>query len=212
MPDVRKKGKPYIWVTWLTKLMSGEDKCWWRSWYKAHYKYDKVPESADRKAFLEEWTKKHDAMVDARVAVLKEQGHVVKVEDEGEFTFEGRAAIVAGKPDVVGMMPARADVYDQKSGKRRKSDQEQVRIYMLALPQTWLPEGIELRGFVEYQDGLVEVPPLTDVDRARIKNAVERVAGDEAPARVPSANECKYCEIANCPDRITKSTGRTELF
>jgi len=33
---------PYIWVTWLTKLMAGEAQCEWASWFKAHHKYDKL--------------------------------------------------------------------------------------------------------------------------------------------------------------------------
>ena len=31
---------PYIWVTWLTKLLAGEAQCDWASWFKAHNKYD----------------------------------------------------------------------------------------------------------------------------------------------------------------------------
>ena len=28
---------PYIWATWLTKLLTGENSCEWAVWFKAHY-------------------------------------------------------------------------------------------------------------------------------------------------------------------------------
>ncbi|HET8773953.1 MAG TPA: PD-(D/E)XK nuclease family protein, partial [Thermoanaerobaculia bacterium] len=162
--------------------------------------------------FLDEWTEKHDAMVEARTKELKARGLVTRTEDEGEFKLEGRLATLAGKPDVVGLDDAgQAEVYDQKSGKRRKSDKEQVRIYMFALPLTWLGDR-PIRGYVEYKDGLAPVEPLTDADRRRIADAVAKVAGEEAPERVPSAAECRYCKIANCPDRVTESKGSTDAF
>ena len=45
------RDSPYIWVTWLTKLLVGENYCEWAGWFKAHYeRYDKVPAKLDTTA------------------------------------------------------------------------------------------------------------------------------------------------------------------
>ena len=36
MAELRPNG-PYIWITWLTKLLTGEHSCEWASWFKAHH-------------------------------------------------------------------------------------------------------------------------------------------------------------------------------
>ena len=48
MPETR--ATPYIWVTWLTKLLVGENSCEWAAWFRAHHEswsYDKVPSTFD---------------------------------------------------------------------------------------------------------------------------------------------------------------------
>ena len=32
-----RESKPYIWVAWLSKLLSGDDSCEWRVWFQAHH-------------------------------------------------------------------------------------------------------------------------------------------------------------------------------
>ena len=39
MAQLRANG-PYIWVTWLSKLLSGESSCEWASWFKAQHDGD----------------------------------------------------------------------------------------------------------------------------------------------------------------------------
>src|SRR2546426_12613973 len=51
---------PYIWVTWLSKLLAGEAHCEWALWFKAHHKYDKrLDESFD----LASWAARHAELV-----------------------------------------------------------------------------------------------------------------------------------------------------
>jgi hypothetical protein len=197
-----KRPKPYIWTTWLTKLLAGEDKCWYRSWYKSHFKYEKRADDADRADFFAEWTRKHDAIVARRVAELRKQGWVVKVEDEGEFKLAGKNADVSGKPDYVAMKDGVAIVGDAKAGKKRESDHWQVLIYAFALPLSWLRgSGLVIEGEVEYQDQRQPVRPLSDAARKNIVEAIQRVAGPAELPAVPSVTECKYCDVAKCPYR-----------
>ena len=39
----RKRDGPYVWVSWITKLLAGEVNCEWAPWFKAHHTYQKVP-------------------------------------------------------------------------------------------------------------------------------------------------------------------------
>ena len=32
-----RDSKPYIWATWLSKLLSGDNACEWRAWFQAHH-------------------------------------------------------------------------------------------------------------------------------------------------------------------------------
>jgi CRISPR/Cas system-associated exonuclease Cas4 (RecB family) len=203
--------RPYIWVSWLTKLLSGEDKCWWRAWYKAHYKYEKLADDADRADFFREWTAKHDAITQRRAAELKKDGWVTRCEEDAEFKLNGASADVAGKPDLVGLRDGEALVIDAKSGRRRASDHWQVLIYMFALPISWL-KGVTIRGEVEYQDGTVLVRALDRPEREAIIQAIKTIGGPDEPARVPSTMECKYCDVAACPDRRQASTGDASRF
>jgi hypothetical protein len=201
-----KRPRAYIWVTWLTKLLAGEDKCWYRGWVKANHKYEKTPDDKDREDFFKEWTRKHDALVNRRAEELKGQGFLVRLEDEGAFKLIGKNADLAGKPDIVAIADDHALVIDGKSGKRRKSDHWQVLIYLFALPLSWM-KGTQLRldGQIQYSDGPEAVRPLDEPTKAKIVDAINKLAGPEPPAAVPSTNECRYCDIANCEFRSEDS-------
>ena len=53
MPVLRKEG-PYIWVTWLTKLLTGDDSCEHASWFKTQFDA-KSWTKAERVANLARW-------------------------------------------------------------------------------------------------------------------------------------------------------------
>ena len=33
----QRRDQPYIWTTWLPKLLTGENSCEWAIWFKANY-------------------------------------------------------------------------------------------------------------------------------------------------------------------------------
>ena len=78
---------------------------------------------------------------------------------------------------------------------------------MYAVPRA-TPEyrDIEFRGHVIYPESHVQIP-VSGLDQRFIDRlgALIRRLADETPARrVPSASECRWCDItaADCPDRI----------
>ena len=204
--DDPPRHKPYIWPSWFTKLLSGEDHCWWRAWTKTNYKVTKLPETKDRKDFFREYTEKHDAITVRRAEELRQLGCTVYVEDEAQFKMVGSAADVAGKPDIAAVRDRTLLVVDAKSGKKRSSDHYQVLIYMFALPLTWLRDKVdEVKGEVEYTDGPVPVRPLGPVEKDQILEAIKKLTGSE-PDPIPSVWECKYCDVAKCPVRYKSNT------
>lgn len=216
----KPRGKGYAWCTWLTKPLSGEERCLYRAWYKIRTKYDKIPEDPDRKAFFDEYNKRHAAILKRRAAQLRAEGWKVTTDDatdelnEGRdtaFKLTGTAADLAGKPDIVALAPEdrrEALVIDAKSGNRRKSDHWQVFIYKFALPLTWL-KGFAIRGEVEYHDGRepVTLDQSNPENSERFKTIMKTLTGPEQPTARPSSTECRYCDIQNCQFRYKTPEG-----
>src|SRR5206468_35641 len=34
---------PFIWVTWISSLLSGDNHCEWAAWFRAHFEHEKRP-------------------------------------------------------------------------------------------------------------------------------------------------------------------------
>jgi CRISPR/Cas system-associated exonuclease Cas4 (RecB family) len=205
------RGRAYVWTSWITKLLAGESKCWYAAWYKAHFKYLKRPDAADRADFFAEYNKTHDRIVGERVDALKAKEQeggpwTVKVEEEGEFKIRGTGGDLSGKPDIVAMRGNVAVVVDAKSGKPRESDHWQVRLYALFIPMAWLKGFGEIRGEVEYRDHVEQVKLNPTRDREKIGAALRIVTGATAPKATPGA-DCKFCDIQRCAFRHEKAEG-----
>lgn len=201
---IARTGKSYIWVTWLAKLLGGQQ-CVWSAWFKAHYKYDKFEEQA---ADLVKWNREHNALMAARVKELEADGWTVMVEDQNAFKLEGEVAVVAGKPDIVATKPGRVLVVDGKTGRERDSDIWQVLLYLFAIPKSRPDLKGDLEGEVQYAKGdqRISLTPA-DLDEDRMKHLValiKTVAGPDAPPKKPSRAECKVCNIGfkDCPQRV----------
>lgn len=50
------RDEPFIWVTWLTKLISGDAQCEWSLWFRARHSFDKLEAGST----LDGWTKDHN--------------------------------------------------------------------------------------------------------------------------------------------------------
>ena len=202
----------YVWVTWLTKQMAGEESCRWKLWFKANNKFDKLPSDFD----LARWTAEHTQLVNLRVGQLREDGYAVYLEGQNDFRMSGNAgATLSGKADIVAVKDGDACVVDCKTGAERHSDKLQVLLYMLVLPLTVSHcRGKELRGEVQYKDNIVHIAP-TEVDDAfkeMVKSHMALAASDAAPMKAPSYSECRFCDVtsADCVDRINEPTATTE--
>lgn len=198
-----RRPRPYVWVTWITPLLAGTASCQWKVWTKSQFRYAKLP--GDGNFDVNEWTRQHNAMVEVRAAVLRNQGYEVLIEDQNSFKLKGEKGDLAGKCDIVALKHAekRALIVDQKSGKERPSDIWQVRIYIWAKRLLSLKDW-HVDGEVEYR-GRSQPVPMTSVDAStinQISQVLKMATGEVAPPRAPSQYECQYCDIADCPERF----------
>ncbi len=213
----QKRNKVFVWITWIPKLLIGEQQCEWAAWFKAHYKYDKAPSDFD----LTRWTIDHNQLVHRRRDELEEMGFKVFIEDQNQFYFDmprskdnpaitisGKADITAGKEDLGEGGSTLGCVEDCKTGNPRGSDQIQVILYMIILPLA-IPKfhKTTFNGRVVYKTGKPLDILWCDVDeelKEMIWDMVRKIGGDEPLRKVPSRGECSHCDIPKeyCPERI----------
>ena len=200
---------PYIWATWLARLLTGEASCEWAAWFRAHYEGWARPPSDFDSA---QWMLEHTALVNEARESRERLGYTVYTENQNSFRLKGKVATLAGKPDLVAVRNGDAVIIDAKTGRSSPHHAAQVRTYMYAVPRALdRYRGMEFRGHVIYPDGNVQIP-VSGMDRKFVENLgslIQRLAADTPARRVPSASECRWCDITgnDCPDRIEGGTG-----
>ena len=196
---------PYIWATWIARLLAGESSREWAAWFRAHYQdWVKPPSDFDSA----KWMMDHTDLVNRARESREKLGYTVYTENQNSFRLQGATATLAGKPDLIAVKGNDLVIVDAKTGKPSPHHSVQVMTYMYAVPKALERyRGMEFRGHVVYPDGKNVGIPASGVDGKfveRLGSLIRRLA-DETPARrVPSASECRWCDIttADCPDRI----------
>ena len=213
------RDSPYIWVTWLTKLLAGENSCEWAAWFRSQHEgwsWDRIPGAFD----LVGWQLKHTARLNESREHWEERGYTVFTENQNRFTLRGKTASLGGKPDLIARTGVCGTIIDVKTGKPSPSHSVQVMLYMYAVPRALGQyNGVIFNGQVAYPDHVVDIPAAA-VDEQFIRNLSRLIhrLGSGGPARkVPSRMECGYCDItaADCAERAADDRveeGATEDF
>ena len=202
MPQQREH--PYIWATWLPRLLTSENSCEWAVWFKAHYQgWDRAPSDFDQSA----WIRKHTALLNEQKADREDRGQIVRVENQNTFRLHGRTATLSGRPDLIAAQGDDVVVIDVKSGRERPSHRAQMMIYMYAIPQA-LPRfrNAKIAGEIIYPSGARRVPgrSVNQDFVQQLSSLIQKLAAEKPPGRVPSIGECRFCDITaqDCPERI----------
>ena len=206
-----KRDGVFVWITWLSRVMAGEQSCEWASWFKAHHEsYDKAPDDFD----TAKWSIEHTRQLRRLQVERRKLGERVFLEGENAIRYTlPSGVVVAGKPDLITLPDGHTPlivgptIYDAKTGRARCSDRVQVMLYMYLAPLA-IPEyaGTRPAGCVVYNDSKVGIPP--EAVNPKFIEALEYflgvIAGLEPAFKVPSRNECRFCDIARteCPERI----------
>ena len=217
MPELRDQ--PYIWATWLPRLLTGESHCEWAVWFKAHHQnWNRQPSDFNQA----DWLARHTALLaDQRQQWADRGNYDIRIENQNAFRLQGRSAVLAGKPDLLIIKDDDVLITDVKTGQERPWHYRQLMIYMYALPRA-MPEfkGARIAGEIVYTTHVKRVP-RGGIDQGFIRDLgalIRRIAASEPPIRVPSAQECRFCDITadDCIDRIEDaadiSAGLTDDF
>ena len=115
MVQLRATG-PYLWVTWLPRLLSGESSCEWASWFKAQHEgwsWSRMPSDFDQAG----WLLNHTALLNEQRLRWEQQGYTVLTEGQNSFNLRGSSAVLAGTPDLVARRRDQITVIDTKTGR-----------------------------------------------------------------------------------------------
>ena len=149
----------------------------------------------------------HTALLNERITNWEVGGFDVDVEAQNRFDLHGKSATLAGRPDLVARRDDEAVIVDAKTGHDGPSHAVQVMIYLYAVPKAIERyRSLKLRGQVTYRDHTVRISAEA-VDEQFIQNLgalIRRISSDEPARRVPSRQECRFCDItvADCPERV----------
>ena len=205
MATLRESG-PYIYPTWLPKLLAGLDSCEWKIWFQVHHdgrSWDKLPNDFD----LTRYNLEHTELVRLCTEEYEQRGFTVSVERQNDFRLQLGGATITGRPDIVAWRDDEAVIVDAKAAKPNPSHEIQVMLYM-----SWLPlvnpklQETNLSGEVYYgENAVIDIPAASVNDRFREITAglISRVTSKTPPRRAPSNSECRFCPITSqyCPER-----------
>ena len=218
MAELRQDG-PYVWVTWLTKLLVGENSCEWAGWFKTQHEgrsWVKVPSDFNQT----QWQMEHTSLLDQVRSKLEAEGQTVFVENQNRFTLRGASATLGGKPDIIATHEGKGTIVEAKTGAPSPADHVQVMVYMYAVPRALQQyRGIAFDGKVVYQDH-EEAVPTSVIDQPFVESLgalIRRLASGSPARKVPSPIECGFCNItrADCPERAADEVmaeGATQDF
>ncbi|MCY4558796.1 MAG: PD-(D/E)XK nuclease family protein [Chloroflexi bacterium] len=207
---LQRREQPYIWTTWLPKLLTGENSCEWSVWFKAHYKNrTRQPSDFDQA----DWLMRHTALLNEQKEKRANSRSFVYVEGQNDFKLCGKTATLAGRPDLVVLDDRDAIIIDVKSGREQAWHRVQVMIYQYALPFVY-PQYRDVRvsGEVVYPDHTVQIPEeaVSGQFVQDLGALIRRLGSDTPPSRVPSSSECRFCDVGalDCLDRMEVEPNR----
>lgn len=200
-----RRSEPFTWVTWLPKLLIGDDSCEWAAWFRTHYQdWARPPEDMDWTTYRME----HTSLLRSFRDEIKAEWDEVLTEKQNQFYYHHPSGLtLSGKPDLVAIRGDEGLVIDIKSGQPRGAHRLQVMTYMHCLPQSHAKfEGKRLDGLLVYEqrrDDIknYELDGFTD----KLDAFLQALSGETPLTKVPSAGECRFCNIdaADCEDRMS---------
>ena len=128
----QRREHPYICVTWLPRLLTGENSCEWAVWFKAHHQdWTRTPSEFNQA----EWMLNRTSLLNEQKTQWEARGQDVYVEGQNSFRLQGQSAALAGRPDLIVVRNDDALIIDIEAGQKQPSHYVQIMIYIYALPR-----------------------------------------------------------------------------
>ena len=168
-----------------------------RSWTRIHSDFDQVKYSI-----------RHTELMRRSTNNLESQGYEVQQEYENEFRLKLQGATISGRPDLIAVRGNEALILDVKAAQPSPAHQAQVMLYIMLLQLAGdIYRDLDMSGQVRYgEDHTMDVAgrDVDDEFRDVVTSLIGRLTAKEAPRKVPSTAECRFCPIPReyCPERI----------
>ena len=206
MPALREHG-PYIHPSWLPKLLVGMDMCQFKIWFQSHHDgrtWTKLESDFD----LARYNLRHTELLRQCAQEYLDRGYLVTVERQNEFRLQLAGAIISGRADVLATRDDQLVIIDAKAAQPSQAHEIQVMLYMLFFKlQDTRARDKRVTGEVYYSPDHTVAIPAGAADQEfqdLVFNLITRLTAKEAPRKVPSAAECRFCPIPKeyCPERV----------
>ena len=202
----KRRESTYVWITWVNRLISGEDYCEWSSWFKSNYEgnsYRKEPSSFD----AANWHIEHTTLLQNTRQRFENEGYKVFIQNQNAIKLQGQTAMLSGIPDLIGISGNSAVVVDVKTGQPSPSHSTQVLMYMYALEKYDSRfRDMSLEGMVVYADHDLRIPDgsVTEKVISNLGGLMRRLSADVPAVKVPSEQECSFCPITidDCAEKF----------
>jgi len=197
MANPRKS--PYIWVTWLAKVMSGDTTCHWHGWFRSQ---NQLTEEQSSDFDSAGWLMNHTKLLTELKDRLIEEGHTPVIEQSINFKIPNSKVEIAGKSDCIIEKEDEVIIYDCKTGKESPTHQVQVMLYMYLLSKSKFSKK-QITGVVMYKDKEIEIPNLSEDFEENFKFFVNILSSPKPPMKNPGSS-CRFCSITenDCPERV----------
>ena len=113
MPALRENG-PYVYSTWLPKLLAGLDRCEWKVWFQVQHD-GKTWQKLASDFNLTRYNIKHTELLRLRTEEYKQRGYTVTVERQNDFRLNLAGATISGRPDLVASRDDETIIVDVKA-------------------------------------------------------------------------------------------------
>lgn len=196
-----RRDKPFIWVTWLAKLLFGSNQCKWSVWHRAHFDYNKRPDK--------DWTESNIKHTAIRTRLLEDlENRDCDILLEREVLIDDPNVTIKGKIDALIVKDDRGMVFEVKSGKKSNSDRAQLMIYMWMIKRAYKRyQDVLFDGMLVYDDvrTKIAVTEINEDFNRTLTDLIRSIIHEEPPRKYPSHFECQWCNIADCDERVTSA-------
>jgi hypothetical protein len=201
-----RRDQPYLYPTWLAKLMAGDVSCEWAVWYRVHHRdWSRPPSDFDQAKYNMEHTK-----LLREVRLERDTGRErLLLERQASFWYTHPSGIrLSGTPDLVSLSERENCIYEAKAFTPRAYHRIQVLIYMYCMPRSENVAyyGKSFAGQLRYQDHSSRIEPdeITGQFEEQFNFWMDVLATEKPLEKFPSAQECRFCNIgkADCPERL----------
>ncbi len=204
---MERRDSGFVWVTWISKLISGDAKCYYGPWLRANYHIDSLIESD-----FSEWQKEHDEVVKDRYKKYSNEDYTVSLSHKNDIALKNKSDnILRAKPDIIAIKKDTIIFEDVRHHKYKDYNIINLMIYLLSCKDHFRFRLYnECFGIIwtPNENKKITMVDISDKFKENLSDKFHILTSDTQLDATPSPEECRYCRIPKrlCDKRIGDST------